>query len=385
MRRESSDYYMPSLNSVLAGLRRRANHSYALVQEWVADAEEPFSTPVELAVDKGLLAFAKESIKTPISNLAPSLKFCRSILGCYVEFSFWKEKGGGAESHQEQRYAHLCFAWVHMVLACHNGRIPRSMKCNFLLFEAVRRFPASPLALVSMEHCNGGVTYLGRDDAEICVFRKEELFKVFVHETFHALGLHGPPVKPRAGDELAGLNTPCEMDYIEVYTEAWARVLNSVFTSIACPPHDNLVYLLEREAEHGWKQCKCVLERVSKNAKLVLKGGQPTPAFEYYCMAGSVVREWRGFLGWCLAHNPPCGATEKRSKHHRSVTPGIGFDLAKPQAWLGALGVFLETTLPTAAAEIEQEASARSACSGDSARMSINNPIRCVGQSGRRN
>ena len=376
---------MPSLNSVLAGLRRRANHSYASVQQWVADAEEPFSTSVTRAVDKGLLAFATESIKTPISKLVPTVKYCRNILGCEVELCFWKENGGvgGPMGAAELQNAHLCFAWVQMVLACHEGRIPRSMKCNFLLFDAVRRFPASPFALVSKEHCKGGVTYLGRDDAEICVFRKEELFKVFVHETFHALGLHGPPVKPRAGDELAGLNTPCAMDYIEVYTEAWARVLNAVFTSVACAPHDNLAYLLEREAEHGWKQCKCVLDRVSKNAKLVLKGGQPTPAFEYYCMAGSVVREWRGFLGWCIANNPPCGGTEKRSKHHRSRIPGIGFDLAKPQGWLVALGGFLETTLPTAAAEIEQETSARSACSGHSARMSINNPIRCVGRSGR--
>jgi hypothetical protein len=377
---------MPVVSLTLTDLQRRAKRSYTLAKEWIADAEEPFSTSAVEAVDKGLMSFVKQSITTPLTSLVPTVKYCKSIMGCEVELCFWKERDSRASSrgrHSERQNAHLCFAWINMVLACHEGKVPRTMKCNFLLSNDKRYFPTHPLALVGPEHCNGGVTYLGRENVEICVFRQEELFKVFVHETFHALGLHGPPVNPRTGDVHAGLDPPCEIKYIEVYAEAWARVVNAIFTSVACVPRDNPVYLLEREADHGWTQCKCVLARVSRNASLVQKDGQPTPAFEYYCMAGSVMREWRGFLGWCATHNPPCGVKAKRGSSRRSESHGIGFNLTKPKGWLAALGGFLEASLPRAAEEIEVETSAQLECSGSSARMSINSPLQCAARLGK--
>ena len=88
---------MSATNVILADLQRRAKYNCGLVKEWVADVEEPFSTTAVQAVDKGLMAFVQESIKTPISNLAPSVKYRRRMFGCEVELCFWKEKGGGGE------------------------------------------------------------------------------------------------------------------------------------------------------------------------------------------------------------------------------------------------------------------------------------------------
>ena len=371
---------MPRVSTILKNLRFRAEVNYNAVGTWINEASELFSISAADAVDKGLQEFITQSIDKPLSSLVPLIKYFKSINGCVVEMFFWQEGEGAGKGKKHktldrrvQKYAQLCFALIRMVLACHPDKTPQTMKCNFLLFSDQRRFPSNPLALVERRNCNGGVTYLGQDDVEICVFREEELFKVFVHETYHALGLHGPVVSTEEANEVARLSTPCKMEYVEVYSEVWARIINSVFVSVTCAPKDNIVYLLDREAQHGWKQCKCVLERVSCNSELLRKQGQPTPALEYYCFAGSVMREWRAFLSWCAMYNIPCDSVESSNTSKLGV---LGFNLSKPNAWLVALGNFVEVGMFTAANELKTKEEAEG-CAGQSARMSINDLISC--------
>lgn len=371
---------MPRVSIILKNLQFSAEGNYNAVGTWIDEASEPFSISAADAVDEGLQKFIVESINKPISSLVPFIKYFKSINGCVVEMFFWQEGMGAGKvtkpktlERRVQRYAQLCFAWICMVLACHPDKTPKTMKCNFLLFRNSRRFPSDPLALVERKNCNGGVTYLGQDNVKICVFREEELFKVFVHETYHSLGLHGPVVSTEEANEVARLSTPCKIEYVEVYSEVWARIINSVFVSVTCAPKDNIVYLLDREARHGWKQCKCVLERISCNSRQLQKQEQPTPAFEYYCFAGSVIREWRAFLSWCEMHNSPCHSVHdsKRSKHRV-----LGFNLSNSNAWLVALGNFVEVGMIAAAKELETKED-EDGCAGQSARMSINDPISC--------
>jgi hypothetical protein len=370
---------MSRVSTILKNLRIRSEANYNAVGTWINEATEPFSISAAHAVDDGLQEFIVESINKPLSSLVPFIKYFKSINGCVVEMFFWQE-GGGAGVRKEnstldlrvRKYAQLCFAWISMVLACHPDKTPQTMKCNLLLFSNHRRFPSDPLALVDRQNCNGGVTYLGQDDVEICVFREEELFKVFVHETFHALGLHGPILSTEQENTIARLSTPCKILYMEVYSEVWARIINSVFVSVMCAPKDNIVYLLDREAQHGWKQCKCVLERISCNSELLRKQGQPTPALEYYCFAGSVMREWQAFLSWCAMYNPPCDSVDGRN---RTKLRELGFNLKKANAWLVALGNFVEVGMITAAKDLETKEA--EGCAGQSARMSINDPTSC--------
>ena len=370
---------MPRVSTILKKLRFSAEANYNAVGTWINEASEPFSISATDAVDEGLQAFIVESINQPLSSLEPFIKYFKSINGCVVEMFFWQEGEGAGKGtkanildRRVRKYAQLCFAWICMILECHPGKTPKTMKCNFLLFSNSRRFPTDPLALVDKQHCNGGVTYLGRDDVELCVFREEELFKVFVHETFHALGLHGPVVSTEEANEVAQLSTPCKIEYVEVYSEVWARIINTVFVSVTCAPKDNIVYLLDREAQHSWKQCKCVLERISCNSRQLQKQEQPTPALEYYCFAGSVMREWRAFLSWCVTYNRHCESDGSNRSKHRE----LGFNLSKLKAWLVALGNFVEVGMITAAKELETK-EGDGGCAGQSARMSINDPISC--------
>ena len=301
-----------------------------------------------------------------LTKLRPGIKFFNCINGCDVTFRFWTELWHPVSKEEQRGYARLCFAWLVLVLGCQGSSLStQSITCDFLLFHNKRTFPTNPLATIESQHCNGGVSFLGLKDAQLCVFRVEELFKVFIHETFHALLLHEGRIAREEADGLVGVSSDFKFEYSELYGETWARIMNVVF---ACSSDSsNLKEQLDNEAKYGWKQCKCVLGRLSKQNKT----SQPTPAFEYYCMVGSVMCQYSEFLRWCFKNNKPCEAQVNASASASSApSRGIDFNLVNERGWLNKLGDFLLAGLTMAGWECIKENENSLAC-GKSARMTI--------------
>jgi hypothetical protein len=69
------------------------------------------------------------------------------------------------------------------------------------------------------------------NNSEIVVFRKEEWFKVFIHETFHNFGLDfsGMDITSCKHKMLSIFPINSEIDLYESYTEFWARLMNALF------------------------------------------------------------------------------------------------------------------------------------------------------------
>ena len=49
--------------------------------------------------------------------------------------------------------------------------------------------PDNSIAILDVENANSAVTLACHNPGEIIIYRKEEWFKVFIHETFHSFGL----------------------------------------------------------------------------------------------------------------------------------------------------------------------------------------------------
>ena len=49
--------------------------------------------------------------------------------------------------------------------------------------------PECSITVIGPDNVNSGISYVCPEDGEIVIYRREEWFKVFIHETFHALGL----------------------------------------------------------------------------------------------------------------------------------------------------------------------------------------------------
>ena len=83
-------------------------------------------------------------------------------------------------------------------------------------------------------HVNSAFTYACKRDSSITLFRQEEWFKVFIHETFHCMGLDFACMNTHELDqriyELFKLKQD-DLRVYEAYTENWAEIINVLFIS----------------------------------------------------------------------------------------------------------------------------------------------------------
>lgn len=68
----------------------------------------------------------------------------------------------------------------------------------------------------------------------ILIFRKEEWFKVFIHETFHCMGLdfsaeNTDMVDKQIKDLYVGCDPSLDVRFYETYCEVWATIMNILF------------------------------------------------------------------------------------------------------------------------------------------------------------
>ncbi len=81
------------------------------------------------------------------------------------------------------------------------------------------------------EHVNGGVSDVCQKDGQIIVYRKEEWFKVLIHETMHNYGLDFSTLDiATANKKLQNIfSIQKNIKIYESYCEIWARIMNVVF------------------------------------------------------------------------------------------------------------------------------------------------------------
>ena len=80
-------------------------------------------------------------------------------------------------------------------------------------------------------HINGGVSNVCKPSGQIIVYRKEEWFKVFIHETMHNYGLDFSEMDISGANSLLHkiFTIQKNVKLYESYCEVWARIMNIVF------------------------------------------------------------------------------------------------------------------------------------------------------------
>ena len=86
-------------------------------------------------------------------------------------------------------YFHWMLVWLKVSNFYSNSRCARELKIFCFLTPFKKTLPSSQLTILSAEHCNTGVTTSCTGKGEICIYRVEEFFKVFIHESYQILGL----------------------------------------------------------------------------------------------------------------------------------------------------------------------------------------------------
>ncbi len=171
--------------------------------------------------------------------------------------------------------------------------------------------PSSRAASLSPVNVNSGYATACARTGEIVVYRTEEWFKVFVHETFHAYGLD-------AGAGAGSLRAksralfPVEASHAveEAYTETWARIINVLYCAQVASGAEyirGVEEMLAAERMFAAVQASKVLEHMGTHYACI-RGDlgavdcgykEETNVLAYYVLAGSLMNNIQGFLRWC--------------------------------------------------------------------------------------
>lgn len=219
-------------------------------------------------------------------------------------------------------YAKNIFMWLYICSKYSKNKCVKDLDINVFLTPITRHLPLSNVKILGPENINGAYTYCCKNRGEIYIFRKEDWFKVFIHETFHSFGLDFCYASSeRLKNVLASIfNVKSDFNIEEAYSETWAVIYNSVFVSYGSMKHKtlgtflmNMDVCLQTERLYKLFQCNKILDFMGvkyedlyddekKQMSLTLYR-ENTNIFSYCILSCIFLNDYLSFLKWCFHHN----------------------------------------------------------------------------------
>lgn len=215
-------------------------------------------------------------------------------------------------------YAKNVLIWLFIALshASKSCSLQEKMTVYFYFNPFMKLMPETPRELIGESHANTAYTYAcPKDVSEIVVFRKEDWFKTFIHETFHNLGFdfsENPASSAINERILKTFHIKSEVRLYEAYTEFWATVINVAFCAFERKQkyEDNCVYLLNMEREFSLFQLVKTLNHFDLRYQDLLQRGvayekytEETSVLAYFIIKAILLQNFHEFIQWCQQHN----------------------------------------------------------------------------------
>lgn len=208
----------------------------------------------------------------------------------------------------------LNYALLHKSEGC----VRDKLIVRLMMSPAEKRVPKSGAELVDTVHANSAFTYscANTDLNTITIFRKEDWFKTFVHETFHRLGLDfsGRPDENRYDGEIAemfpGVDPNLAFNTCESYCEIWAQIVNHLFaTNTISKFQANIrkdtafaTYQMQKYLKiYGHSYDSLLIGDKSTNK--TPKYRENTSAFSYFVLRTALQWNLDSFIKWCTENN----------------------------------------------------------------------------------
>ena len=133
----------------------------------------------------------------------------------------------------------MIYQWLTIATTNLRNSCSQHLTIYLYMTDFSKYLPTEKSEDIKIQHVNSAYTTSGQVKTDIIIYRKEEWFKVFVHETFHCLGLdfshlsHTSDISNIVSNSLSSAFVFAPFDYklYEAYCETWARIINSVFYS----------------------------------------------------------------------------------------------------------------------------------------------------------
>ena len=170
---------------------------------------------------------------------------------------------------------------------------------------------------------NSGLSDVCRKSGEIVIYRKEEWFKVLIHETFHNFGLDFAAMDIGILKSKIRKIFPVKskMLIFECYTELWAEIINCLFCSYSLiddkTDKDSLFlyfnFILEFERIFSLFQMVKFLNFMGLTYPDILHSSKSdiayhlykenTHVFPYFILKAVLMNNYKSFIIWCYNTN----------------------------------------------------------------------------------
>ena len=179
--------------------------------------------------------------------------------------------------------------------------------------------------IIGKENVNSGYSYICKKHNKIVIYRKEEWFKVFIHESLHAFGFHKGFSKINIYEQsilnnIFKLNKNVKVCLMECYVEVWARLLNitnsAYLNSKSYYNFKKKFYkMIEIERIYSIIQVNKILKFMDLTYdKLIIKNikninntnynyKENTNVLSYYVLSTICILNINDFLEWCNINN----------------------------------------------------------------------------------
>jgi len=181
--------------------------------------------------------FNKNSFPTEIINhidktMLYNISYTFSLFNREINIYFVVEHSS-PEYHIEiyNEYVETILKWLYIVNEYSSKTCSKKINIFMYLTSLTKKLPTSNITILDENHVNTAFTYTCPVDSEIVVFRKEEWFKVLMHETFHnfALDFSDMNTSECTTHMLSIFKVNSDVNLYEAYTEFWAEIMNAVF------------------------------------------------------------------------------------------------------------------------------------------------------------
>jgi hypothetical protein len=222
-------------------------------------------------------------------------------------------------------YINNILIWLTIIDEYASKECAPNLTIFIYLTNLKKEIPLSNISVLNENNANTAFTMTCPKNSEIVIYRKEEWFKVLLHETFHNLGLDFSDMNNEKCKQyiLNIFPVNSEVNLYEAYAEFWAKLMNIIFCSFLHLKDKNdeeefltnCEFFINFEIIYSCFQMIKVLDFMNLNYKqLYLKGQnndlarntfykEKTNILAYYVITFILLDNYDKFIEWCDINN----------------------------------------------------------------------------------
>ena len=223
------------------------------------------------------------------------------------------------------KYVDYILLWLHILNQYASKKCANSLIVYFYFTSLEKKLPDSNILILNENHVNTAFTTTCPKDSEIVIFRSEEWFKVFIHETFHNFGLDFSDMNNDICTRqiLSIFPVKSNVNLYESYCEFWAEIMNALFCSFLQLKDKknmdeflkNSEFLINIERTYSFFQLVKTLDFMglkykdlytkNKNSQILRETlyKEDTNVLSYYIIKTILLNNYQGFLSWSKRNN----------------------------------------------------------------------------------